>query len=448
MSVQEQVESGYKAFFNQNYKEALHFFTAALREEKSAKNHALCGMVFKRMQNWKQALSHYDRALKITPEDGDLYFHRAYISSRLADDEGVLEDCGKAEEAGCASVELFLLWARSLSRLSYWDEAEKLYSRVEKSGYRKPALYGRLGDIHARLGREQEALNDYARALELRFNDPEILYRYALLLYRSSSAGGSRKSEIASGDPGSFLFSASLLRSAFHWMFAEGGRKELPQFSAEASRKQRRKQGLFYSFRRFRNLDDFLDLRRNALSCSPFEESPLSQSSGEALPDSASNPLSAALSAKTYFCSFSLQKNNPLFWEKTGADQAGIALGFRWTRNFLRENELYPLKVRYGKEEKTHDRDRLKDFFQNRWGRAHKNYDAEKAYRLIGRRKEIFYAPSALKEVIFGSSCPLRYRNLILQFFKNSGKRRRHLKFYGLTGREEDSGELKIERIS
>jgi WD40 repeat protein/serine/threonine protein kinase/regulator of sirC expression with transglutaminase-like and TPR domain len=144
---------------------------------------------------WETALWYLDHLVAAQPQAGPAYVLRTRAYVELGRLDKAAADYGKALELGPRDDVL----ARCRS---FWEECETkeqwrtglwYLNRLAKAQPRDSYVHGRLGKAHGRLGQFEEAARAYARAVELRPNDPLVWQPDAVMKLDLGDVAGYRK---------------------------------------------------------------------------------------------------------------------------------------------------------------------------------------------------------------------------------------------------------------
>jgi len=139
------------------------------------------GLALLRQQNYRQAQSDFDEALRLQPDLADALVNRALACQGLGDYRGALEDLTAALQRGSAETRIYFLRSRVRDKLK---DAEGARRDLDEGMRRQPAdEKSWLARGFARLTRDPRgALSDFDRALELNPRSLQALQNRAHVL--------------------------------------------------------------------------------------------------------------------------------------------------------------------------------------------------------------------------------------------------------------------------
>jgi tetratricopeptide (TPR) repeat protein len=125
------------------------------------------GDAFCPLGNFRQAISDYDRAIEINPKYAEAYNHRGVTYGKLGAQRQAIPDFEKAIEINPKYAEAYNNRGVTYGKLgaqrqaiSDYDRAIEINTKYEEAYYNRGVAYGELGD-------QRQAISDYDRAIEI-----------------------------------------------------------------------------------------------------------------------------------------------------------------------------------------------------------------------------------------------------------------------------------------
>lgn len=128
------------------------------------------GILFYRKHNYRSAMSDYDLAVSIDPENGSCYYNRAMLRQELGDYNNALADYDKAIELSSDPTQMRYQRATVLMQLRQWKQAiEDFDALIERYPTFLPSYY-LAAQAHTELGHTKDAYRYRMRAEEMEKN--------------------------------------------------------------------------------------------------------------------------------------------------------------------------------------------------------------------------------------------------------------------------------------
>lgn len=141
------------------------------------------GLCLAQLGRYEEALSCYQRALRLSPRDPVILYNQGILLQRLGRWEESLNLLHQAAEAGLEEeANLLAFIALSYSQLGRYQEAITYYRRALKQAPADAMVMNELASCLHRAGYRQESWPLFAQALELAPTDITLLNNYALCL--------------------------------------------------------------------------------------------------------------------------------------------------------------------------------------------------------------------------------------------------------------------------
>ena len=119
------------------------------------------------MKDYEEAAVCYTKAIKIDPEDDDVYFFRGFAYSCLKQYEKALADYDRAIELNPKNTEYFAHRGVTLVLLQDFERAMSDFSYLIDSNPSNSNAYYSRGLIYQNMGKTQSALKDFSKVAEL-----------------------------------------------------------------------------------------------------------------------------------------------------------------------------------------------------------------------------------------------------------------------------------------
>ncbi len=133
------------------------------------------GVVYSQLGNLPQAVSDYDRAIEINPEYADPYSNRGVAHSRLGNLPQAISDYDRAIEINSEYADAYINRGFAYGQFGDFQQAISDYSRAIEINPEYALAYTNRGVAYVELGNFQQAVSDYDRALEI---NPEYAMAY------------------------------------------------------------------------------------------------------------------------------------------------------------------------------------------------------------------------------------------------------------------------------
>lgn len=118
-------------------------------------------------ENYREALSDYDMAIKLENRDPDLFLNRGFVQEKLNDPAGAYSDYSRAIQLKESYTKAWLNRGNLLSKLGRLDEALEDYSAAITFDPEYAAAYYNRGIVYQRKKSLTEACNDLKKAESL-----------------------------------------------------------------------------------------------------------------------------------------------------------------------------------------------------------------------------------------------------------------------------------------
>lgn len=185
---------GFALGFNQKYEKALKACRKA--DDKLDSNSILryeilrCqASALQELEQFKQALTMLNRAMKIEPDDYTAYAIQGELKFALGQLDGALESFNKAiklrkKQGLLPSAILLTKKSFTLMNLEKYNDALKIVKKAITINQKYAPAWSKKGFILRKLGRYSESLKAYNRATELASNDPNIWNNKGVTLFQ------------------------------------------------------------------------------------------------------------------------------------------------------------------------------------------------------------------------------------------------------------------------
>lgn len=174
----ELLQAGINAKNNENYTEAVDYFTQALAlDDHDSKPWFYRANIYNHsLKEYNLALADYDEAIKREPENEFYYYNRALCSLNLGDVDAAREDYNSALAINADYA--LALWDRALIYAEDEEYAQAIadLTRVlELSPYSAAIVYKDLANVYFQMGDKRQALTYFNQSLDL---DSYAVYTY------------------------------------------------------------------------------------------------------------------------------------------------------------------------------------------------------------------------------------------------------------------------------
>jgi tetratricopeptide (TPR) repeat protein len=179
------------------YKEAGQFFKAAREQAPEAKKVDVrdtqrhyfvdsynAGVSANQSLNYKGAVTEFEKAIGIDPDDSKAYVNLAYAYSMLNEPEKSMHALEAAVKADSNSVDAWRNFAVSLQRAKDYDRAQVALEHVLVLQPGDVMAQSSLGDIYFEKKDYKKALENYSAAAERRPDDMALLYQVGAANFR------------------------------------------------------------------------------------------------------------------------------------------------------------------------------------------------------------------------------------------------------------------------
>ncbi len=148
--------------------DALYIYKNLLADiPQSALLHFNCGLAHFELNNFQKAESHYEQAIRTSPDDPDIHYNRGLNYRRLLRFEDAIVSFEKAFSCGDTSIDTLYNLALSHQDFEAYSEAARLYSIIlSRDPSHQPSLNNFAYLCHKR-GETKKAEELYARLLQL-----------------------------------------------------------------------------------------------------------------------------------------------------------------------------------------------------------------------------------------------------------------------------------------
>lgn len=145
-------------------------------QKKDAKRHIERGLAEAVKGNIKKALSDFNTAISLDPNNGIAYYARGKAKYDLGLKEEALKDYNKTVELNLKSPELYADMGLAKSNLGRKEEAINDYDDAIRLNPKYANAYCNRGNAKSDLGRKEEAINDYDKAIKHGPKNAEAYY--------------------------------------------------------------------------------------------------------------------------------------------------------------------------------------------------------------------------------------------------------------------------------
>src|SRR5262245_57505145 len=161
-------EKGLSAFDNRNYREAIGYFTEAIRLNPQYQNaYIYRGVAKYNLGDKRGAIEDYSRAIELNPKDAVAYNNRGVAMSDLGDKQAAIADLNKSIELDPKSSAAYHSRGAAKSDLGDKQGAVADLSRAIELNPKVAMAYFRRGAAKYYLGDKQGAVADFSRGIEL-----------------------------------------------------------------------------------------------------------------------------------------------------------------------------------------------------------------------------------------------------------------------------------------
>jgi tetratricopeptide (TPR) repeat protein len=209
-------DEGIRLYQSGNYTEALKLFNAVIDGDPSdPRAYDARGTVYSALNDYGQAMADYNQAIKLNPSFAQAYYNRGRLYSLLKQYDEALSDLEKSSELDAASFgyrangNIGLIYYRQ----GKYDEALKAYAAsIAKDGTKADVFFLR-GETYTALGQYEAAIADYQSAVA-RFSRYDLAYQSLGYAYYKTGKNDKaieelkRAIEIAPDSPGAHFYLA------------------------------------------------------------------------------------------------------------------------------------------------------------------------------------------------------------------------------------------------
>jgi tetratricopeptide (TPR) repeat protein len=147
-------------------------------EPNSARSHILLGDIYRQRQRYQDAVSEYNKALALAPDNQAAFLGLAYAYYGKSDFDRTMSVARKALQINPQDVELNLLMGESLISTHRYAEAEIFVKKsLQSKSQVLPHVHALLGIVYAETGRTQQAISELKQGLS---SDEDGSYHYRL----------------------------------------------------------------------------------------------------------------------------------------------------------------------------------------------------------------------------------------------------------------------------
>ena len=125
------------------------------------------GLVKNASGEHKEAIKHYDEAIKINPQFFQAYNNRGNAKSALGKHEEAIEDCDKAIKINPQLFQAYNNRGNAKSESGRHEEAIEDYNKAIEINPQYARAYYNRGNAKSESGRHEEAIEDYNKAIEI-----------------------------------------------------------------------------------------------------------------------------------------------------------------------------------------------------------------------------------------------------------------------------------------
>jgi len=141
------------------------------------------GIIFFSQQDLKSAYQDFFKAHQILPKDFQILFNMAKILALSGDYKEALHTFNQLEHMDSSDPNLILYFCYCYYKLGYFDELEKLFTKLSQDDVLLPQNLFALSTLSFLFGDTQEAFNHINVLLDWRHNSPGAYYNRALYFF-------------------------------------------------------------------------------------------------------------------------------------------------------------------------------------------------------------------------------------------------------------------------
>ena len=177
MTADEYLKAGEENFIRKEFTEAITNYDKAI--ELDPNNHVLYhnrGDAKSKLKQHEDAIADYDKAIELDPEDASAYYNRGISKSDLKQDEDAIADYDKAIELDPEDASAYYNRGISKSNLKQYEDAIADYDKAIELDPEKDSAYNNRGVLKSNLKQYEDAIADYDKVIELEPEDASAYY--------------------------------------------------------------------------------------------------------------------------------------------------------------------------------------------------------------------------------------------------------------------------------
>jgi len=140
------------------------------------------GNALLKLDRLEEALACFDKALTINNQIIEAYYGKAMVLYRYKDYQGCLDNLSIYGSKEVKDVDVYKYMASCYSNLEKYDEQVCMYDRIIKINKKLPWVYNFRGNALCYLGRFEEALGNFERAIDIQPGYADAYYNKSRLL--------------------------------------------------------------------------------------------------------------------------------------------------------------------------------------------------------------------------------------------------------------------------
>ena len=122
-------------------------------------------MLFKRIESYGEAIPHFERAIELSPQRGDVYYNLGNVYKALGNDELAEENFAKAIAVDPGLRALLHQPRHGAGGAGRFGDAIRIYQKGLQADLNQPRLHYNLGVVYERIGKLKEAREEYEAAV-------------------------------------------------------------------------------------------------------------------------------------------------------------------------------------------------------------------------------------------------------------------------------------------
>ena len=160
----------------ENYKEAIQDYDKAIEiNSKYAEAYHNRGIANTELKEYKEAIQDYDKAIEINSKYAIAYSNRGVVKAKLGRHKEAIKDYGKAIKINPKYAFAHYNRGNAKSKLGQYKEAIKDFDKVIKFNPKFASAYNHRGIAKNKLGLHKEAIKDFNKAIEI---NPKCAFAY------------------------------------------------------------------------------------------------------------------------------------------------------------------------------------------------------------------------------------------------------------------------------